>query len=348
MTLQFAAGLGFAIGAVLFFAAGFLLARVRRSSASDPPRAGDGQTAEGSEESGEISADSPELAQANRRISGLQKNTAVLERQKAALEKKREEFLRQLKKDLAYIEGQQKELRAKDAELQRKTDALGEAEAQNEKLRTELQEAKSRVQELTDTVNSMEASEAGKKDLSLQVSRMSEQLEELETLKQENRELQSYKNTAKELEAEVKELKSENAKLHSMKIFWDAPPQPVVPVSKEGLGQMFQLMVNRLSESRKARGAALADELGLMVAGTSDHAEALAGMGAVLTETNATLESMLPFGTIDHVKIVNQNELTLMMRPVTISGNDLILSTLTVGEGPGRNEVEKLLREITS
>ncbi len=109
--------------------------------------------------------------------------------------------------------------------------------AENEKLFAELQEAKSQVQGLTYKVNSLGEVREKNKDLSVKVEMLTAQVEELERLREKNRRLKSQTRAIKEMESEIKALKSKNEKLHSMKIFWDAPPQPVLSFSEEGVGR---------------------------------------------------------------------------------------------------------------
>ena len=379
MSFQLMVGLCSVIGAALFFAAGYMAARARFSAANTPPggrsgrspaaggrpaappsaggdalaglfleamQTGDRQAAE-KDRAKQQQVVQAKLKEASRNIQRLKKDTAILARQKAALETEKKDCRNRLQ-ELAAAETERRQMAAKLGECRKQMDTL---KGQNEKLAAELEAARSQSQTSEKDTPSIQALQTKNRDLSLQVRHLSEQLKELERLRQQNQELKSYKGRLKEKDAEIETLKSENAKLNSMKIFWDAPPQPVANLPKEGLGQMFQHMVNRLSESETARGVALADELGLMIAGTSPHAEALAGMAAVFTETRTTLETMLPFGTIDHFSIVNQKGLSLKMRPVTISGHDLILSTLTAGEGPDsadpdRARIEALLKEM--
>lgn len=407
ITPQLAIAIASVIGAALFFAAGFMLARVRRSSAdSDAARPPDApvphaeteavapkpdvipwdvwfedllveDTAAGKKpaagsapgayeaEAGEtlpeaaaepadsepgaaVQALREELEQAKENLARMEKDRALLEQQKTALEEEKSALQSQVQSLEETAEAERSETSRQIAGLEENAGESADLKAENEKLFAELQEAESQVKGLTYKVNSLDDVREKNKDLSVKVEMLTEQVEELERLRDENRRLKSQTRAFKEMEAEIKALKTENEKLHSMKIFWDAPPQPVLPFSEEGLGAMFQQIVNRLSESDNSRGAVLADELGLLVAGVGDHAEAMAGMAAVFSEISTNLKTMLPFGTIDHLSIVNQSDLTLTMRPLSVAADkyELVLSTLTVGKGPGRGVIENLMAEI--
>ncbi len=399
---QVAIAIASVIGAVLFFAAGFMLARVRPSAADSnaarPPDApvsyaettaaapkpgvipwdvwfedllADDKAAETSgshnaaaaetqskaaDEAGSgepeaaLQALQEELAQANENLARMEKDRVLLEQEKAALKEEKNALQKQVQNLEEKAAAERSETSRQIAELKENTGESGDLKAENEKLFAELAEAKSQVEGLTYKVNSLDNVREKNKDLSVKVEMLTEQVEALERLREENRRLKSQTRAVKEMESEIKALQSENEKLHSMKIFWDAPPQPVLPFSEEGLGAMFQQIVNRLCESEKSRGAVLADELGLLVAGVGDHAEPMAGMAAVFSEISTNLKTMLPFGKIDHLSIVNQSDLTLTMRPLSVAADkyELVLATLSVGEGPGRGTIENLMQEIAA
>ncbi|MFP3979891.1 MAG: hypothetical protein ACLFUY_00720 [Desulfobacterales bacterium] len=401
-TLQLTIAVCSALGAALFFAAGYILARIHPFS-SAPDSSGRSGSAGGSGKRDAISGpgaegepleilidalapDNPQktktrAAQAGTEVTGkavdklrarqlreareklkkaatyirrLKSHAEHIARQKQALELEKEDFEQEKKslqgqvQALESVEAERKRLSLEVAELKKQTDAATALQAENENLSAQLQEARDQVQHLSAKIESIGDVEEENKDLSLRVEMLTEQLEEMENLQEENSRLKTQQKAVREMESEIAALKSENANLKSMKIVQDGPPQPELHFSEKGLGAVLQHLVNRLSESENARGAVLADELGLMIAGTGAHSEAMAGMAAVFSETSAQLQNMLPFGEIDHMQIVNRNDLTLMIRPLSVSDHELILTTLSVGQGPDRNTIKSLMQDNAS
>ncbi|MCF8026692.1 MAG: hypothetical protein K9K82_14540 [Desulfobacteraceae bacterium] len=393
MTLQLTIAACSVIGAALFFAAGYMLARihpffsapdssVKRASAADPDaaaepleilidtlapdepqkaktRAAEADTVVTGKAVNELRA--RQLREAREKLKNaaayilrlknyaerLAREKQALEQEKGKLEQEKKSLQDQLQA-LESAEAERKRLSLEVAELKNRTDAATELQAEKENLSAQLQEARDQVQGLSAKIESKGTVEEENKDLSLRVEMLNEQLEEMEDLQEENSRLKAQQNAIQEMESEIAALKSENANLQSMKIVQAGPPQPVMHFTEEGLGAVLQHLVNRLSESENARGAVLADELGLMIAGTGAHSEAMAGIAAVFAETSAQLQNMLPLGEIDHMQIVNQNDLNLTIRPLSVSDHEMILTTLSVGRGPDRNTIENLMQEIAS
>jgi hypothetical protein len=378
MTFQVAVGLCIFAGALLFFAAGFLVARLLRrppvpgpqeepvsgapAPAASAQAGGEGglakvfldlldadprQESERKALAAELDNLRTELAEAGREIRRLRDAAADLAGRKDKLEKEKQELQARLQSS-ASTTARNAELAQKVSQLQQKLEAAEALRDENRRLAAELEAARSWRPAAVYQSGPEGTLEEENRKLSLQVRHLAGQVKEMHALREESRELKHCRRANKEMRSEIEALKTENAQLRSLQMLQETPPPPSASLPASGLGRSLQFLVNRLSESQAARGTALADELGLMVAGTGAHAEAMAGMAAVFSDIGATLNSMIPFGKIDHIQIANPNELTLTLRPVTISGHSLILSTLTAGEGPGRADVENLLKSAGS
>jgi hypothetical protein len=114
------------------------------------------------------------------------------------------------------------------------------------------------------------------------------------------------------------------------------------------LGGSFQHIANQLSNLEGSRGVVLADDLGLPIAGTGDHMEAMAGLAAVFSDVCLKLESMLPFGDVDVMQISNRQNLTIAMRPFDIAAANIIITTLSVGAAPDRGTINRLIAEAAT
>ena len=90
----------------------------------------------------------------------------------------------------------------------------------------------------------------------------------------------------------------------------------------------------------------MADDLGLLIAGTGNHIEGMAGMAAVFASICTKLDSLLPFGDISHLNISNLKDLTLSLYPIPMEEDTLVMATLSVGKGPDRARIMDLLNQI--
>jgi predicted regulator of Ras-like GTPase activity (Roadblock/LC7/MglB family) len=359
------------IGALFFFVSGYMIAARTRTAPSvarnSNPSKTDGprkvkvagpeiSSAEGEEKGQEVvfldalQTDRhglrKELSRANARLERWRKEAEALSARKRELERENREIENKLR-TLEEMRRQEPAPVRRPARLRELLDAFKSLRVEKEKLAYQIKLERRRVQEMLPKMEEMAELKKNNQELSLRVDQLKGELEVLE--QREHPGAGPRQGLAvEELKSEVRQLQSENAKLRSMKILWEAPPEPIAHFSKEGLGQMFQQLVNRLTVSDQVRGVALADELGLLIAGTSEYAEVLAALAAVFSKTKSRVATMLPLTEVDHLKIVNRNGLTLMMRPVTISGNHLVLSTLTTGEGPSRVSTEILLSEVAA
>jgi hypothetical protein len=276
------------------------------------------------------------LNEASRRLSAAIKEKDGLSQ---ALQRSRDDLTRQAEStgDLSGVEEINRELSLREERLDQQSRYVAELEDKNRELTL-------RAERLEEELNRLSDLEDTNLELSIRTERFDEHLKDLDILRDENRTLQS---SVVELDASRKEiarLKTENAKLNSLGIVLKKPAlQTVMPVSPDGLGGTFQTLVNQLSGDEDSRGVVLADELGLLVAGTGEHTESMAAMAAIYSTVSVRMDSIFPFGEISQIVVENTDELTITMQPYEIASEKLILTSLSVGPGPARESVVKLL-----
>ena len=243
------------------------------------------------------------------------------------------------------------EIEASAAEMAAQKTRSEEAERLREEkasLVDALKDSKLSMARMEEKIASLAEVQAKNQDLVINVEKLSSQVTTMDSLKEENRLLKSDSQELSQLKEENLRLKSENQQLKAMGIIQEPSPEPIAVNASEGLGGSFQSIVNQLSQSESSRGVALADDLGLLIAGTGDHVEGMAGMAAVFSTICAKLDSLLPFGDIRHLNISNQSGLNLSMYPVAIEEDTLVMTTLSVDEGPDRKTIEDALKQIPS
>jgi predicted regulator of Ras-like GTPase activity (Roadblock/LC7/MglB family) len=391
-TPEIAAGAGSVAGALLFFGAGFLLAKWKTVSVAVPKKAGTSMAS---------GANVPEAAGSTHHTDSVQRNEVLLENEqlKLANELQKEEnrtIVAAAKSRISKLKKQLEQANATMAELKSKLDAtsrnLSEEYAEKTSLSEAMQQMKEHFQGQGETEQDRSRLEERNRELSMQAEkyeqqisyiaeledknrelrlqterldeeftrlsdledvnlelsirteRFDEQLKDLDALRDENRTLQESLAVLEASKKEIVRLKEENAKLNSLGIVLKESPRPSsLPAAPDGLGGAFQNMVNTLSGEKSSRGVVLADELGLLVAGTGDHTESMAAMAAVFTTVSERMETVFPFGEISQIVIENMDELTITMQPYELASDRLILTALSVGPGPERASVAKLI-----
>lgn len=90
----------------------------------------------------------------------------------------------------------------------------------------------------------------------------------------------------------------------------------------------IQRFVADVVRAPSVSAAAVTDELGFLVAGSGEHAEALAAFGAYLTEAGARASGLLPIHEVRKVSIHDTAGVTLTARTIASAPNELVLVTL--------------------
>ncbi len=117
-------------------------------------------------------------------------------------------------------------------------------------------------------------------------------------------------------------------------------------MQRKGLGGAFQSMVNRMSQMDGSLGVVVADELGLLVAGTGEHMETLAGMAAVYSDIDRNVTALIPFGEIDFIRIRGLENLNLTIQPFKLESEKLVLTAFTSGKMPDRSFFDQFTRQL--
>lgn len=228
--------------------------------------------------------------------------------------------------------------------------SLDRQKDQNMELLGQLEEARRTHDTSAQKIEQMVHLNNEKHDLALKVGLLEERLKEHEQIQNENQDLKFKLKEAAQLEEKIEKLQSENAELRSRGITLEGAPNPVSkPISEkasyDGLGEIFENLVNQLSTGETSRGAVMADELGLLIAGTGKHMDALAVIAALFSEMYNKVKSIFPIGTVDCFEILNTQKVTIRIFPILIASNNLLIVTTSVGPGPDRETINNLLSE---
>lgn len=353
LTPEIIAGLSSFAGALLFFGAGFFMARLRSRPASDDVSeiapAGDSGTREDLLE--EVNR---ELASAQDQYRSVQRENQELERANAKLSADNKAFVAAARNRFLKMKKQLDEAVSESVSLKARIEELREHSASSDtvteemlmessSLKEALTQAEKETAELTARLSELENTNH---ELMIKARKLDEQSEELDALRAESGQLKSRLAEMHSLQEELEGLQNENARLLSMGIVLQEPPrEPVLAPSIDGIGGASQKLVSHLSQEKTSRGVVMADELGLPIAGTGEHVEAMAAMAAIFSTVSSRIESMLPFGLTRSMTIKNTDDLTITLQPVDIDPDRVIVCSLSVGPGPSRDQVLTLLEE---
>lgn len=212
-------------------------------------------------------------------------------------------------------------------------------------LSEKLIEARREIKELKDRVLTLEEEAKGYQALTLRLRYLNEQCQKMEELRESNVRLQKKADECKQLQEQIAVLCAENSRLRSLDVVLDTPPRPACVSYTEGLGNSLQHLVERLAQTEKARGVVLADDQGLLVAGTGEHLEGLAAAAAVFDALTHKVRTILPLSTPQRLTITDENSITLIAQPFVFASVQLVLVNLSVGPGPDRETIDRLIAE---
>jgi predicted regulator of Ras-like GTPase activity (Roadblock/LC7/MglB family) len=107
---------------------------------------------------------------------------------------------------------------------------------------------------------------------------------------------------------------------------------PVLPVGDlERDGASIEHYLERLCERGGARGAVVADDSGLVVAGAGLGVEALAALAATSLKYSANATDLISMGPVSMLTISDGTELTFTTVPIRVGSGTAILATLSTG-----------------
>jgi hypothetical protein len=153
---------------------------------------------------------------------------------------------------------------------------------------------------------------------------------ELEAAREEIVVLREQAAQAEELQREVAALTLEIADFKAMKFRASLPPPRSGATRTQPMNDAsYQQLVDRLAESAGAKSAAITDELGFVVAGTGEHAEALAAFGAYLIDAGGRALEFFPMQELGSVTVEDAHGVRLCARPMQQhSPENLVLVTI--------------------
>ena len=194
------------------------------------------------------------------------------------------------------------------------------------------------------------------KELGKELEQLKFQLKDRDHLQAENQALNEKLFEMENLKAQVAAMKSEKVRANNAAEFSEEllqskqiAPEEITHLEfvseREGLGQVFQSLVDQISKLEGSRGVVVADKLGLLIAGIGDYMDSMAGMAAICPEVANVISAFMPFGDIDVIKITNMHNLTLTMQPFELDSEKLILTTLVKGEGPTREAITQFTQQ---
>ena len=359
LTPQIAVVISFAAGAILFFGIGLFVGRL--TAKPENPRRSASTMAETAKSSvpGTLPTAASDMQQLQMQLNqALEKYQSLVVYAEGQKEKVRTSFAA-VKKRIELLNIQLAESVADKRTLSNEAGLLAARLKQSELDKEALLQEKEKISHaLEQSQNELEGarrsldklSDAQKRHQSLK--HKAEKLEGLnkvvEALRDENSWLRSQLGEAEALKIEIDALKRENATLTAMGMIIEKPPSHAIASPLEGLGGSFQNIANQLSGLEGSRGVALADDLGLLIAGTGDYMEAMAGMAAVFSDVCLKIGAMLPFGDVDAMKISNRQALTIAMMPFDIASTNVVVTTLSAGSVPDRETVSRIINQATS
>jgi predicted regulator of Ras-like GTPase activity (Roadblock/LC7/MglB family) len=95
-------------------------------------------------------------------------------------------------------------------------------------------------------------------------------------------------------------------------------------------GTVLRAILAAETRGSEFSGAVIADELGLVVASTGEHGDALAAYGAFLAGVGAKTSDNLPLTELRQLIVQDENDTTLTVRPIAAANDNFALVTLSM------------------
>lgn len=371
MTLQLAVIVSSVVGAILFFVSGYMTSRSASAS----------QEIDALRE--KVTAYRVRLADADRergQITNLMKEIDNLYEEKHALNASASQELNTLKDEITAYRN-----RLADAERERGRAAnLGEeiqklhaehntlldkyrkldhkwkeeshkaATLRDERsdLNQRLQQAMEQIRQLEGQTQRLKNLEVERNQVDLKLETMGRQLAALEPYKEENARLTNVVAEGSHLREIIGQLKQENRELRSLGLVTSHPLyKPSATTTRtppaENIGDSVQHLLERFSERTGARGMALADDNGLLVAGSGKYTEGLAVICALCDGLTTQLADVLPLGSLRQLVMVDANAVSAAIHPIQVGPDRLMLASLWVGARPGSRAIAEFLNQTS-
>lgn len=353
MTLEFAVIASSVVGAMLFFFGGYYFARpassplpetsaleqtpgqaVRDGSATSPH--GTKLVADDVSDSLEIDALRDEIVTCRNRLAKAEQEQGRI----AALEEEAQQHREKYRK----LEDENRELQERWNDKEREAGNLRDEKSD---LKRRLQQTLDEMDLLKEQAGRLKELEAERDQLTIRLESLERQVAVLEPYKEESARLTTLVAEVPHLRNTVDHLKQENRELRSQGLAYQ-PPTATTPKSPTPhLGSSMQHLLERFTENKGARGAALADEHGLLVAGTSEYAEGLAVTSALCDGLMTQLANILPLATLRQLVIVDTNAVAAAIYPFQVGPDRLILASLSVGPRPNNKAIDDFISQAS-
>jgi hypothetical protein len=125
-------------------------------------------------------------------------------------------------------------------------------------------------------------------------------------------------------------------------------PAPRSPAASPSTEHALNAVLARLGAAQGMRAVALADDLGLLLAGVGEAQGSLAAYGALLRQIAARGREYLPIGAFHRVEVEDVHHAVVSACPLSIHDAELSLVTLTTGSPPTDTQVSRVLRDAAS
>jgi predicted regulator of Ras-like GTPase activity (Roadblock/LC7/MglB family) len=186
--------------------------------------------------------------------------------------------------------------------------------------------------------------------MALELEALRGRVADAEALRADNAVLRAAADQCDSLSSRISELEAE-LQIARASAFAAAPApaaRPPAPprlraVPETSTEQSLQQVIDRVARLPGVRAVALADDLGLLVAGAGDHGTALAAYGGFLAGVGVRAREHLPLGGLRRCAIEDENATTICVSP--LRGAPLMLVTMSSGTGPNQQQVARLLED---
>lgn len=292
------------------------------------------------------------LQQTGDELQTVKKDFSVLQHDLETSRTENEELMRQK----AAYENTIDALRRRNTDSQSlPTEEITSQEYTNEldALRQEKQELSDKLHECSDDLKTLQQQSESlirltdeKNELAIKVEVLSNQVGAMDELQKENEQLRAANEELAVLQEKVNMLESENDSYRAKGLAMSAAPRWNKVGTGNGVAKTAERLVQSLVSRDNNRGAVVADQLGLAVAGCAEQIDALAGVGGLFCSIDEKIHSLLPFGTLERFDCVDTNELHLSVFPVVLSKEKLMVTTISSGQQISTASFHELLAAI--
>jgi predicted regulator of Ras-like GTPase activity (Roadblock/LC7/MglB family) len=247
-----------------------------------------------------------------------------------------------------FYQIQNDQLQVRNEELSGKVEQIQVLKAEIELLKIQVQNKDREITQVDHYKEKVNELEVQRYDLSMHLEAISHRLTDLEELRKTAVLFESQKIELDELRLKVDTLRQNNTELMAKGLYLERPEIAFSsPESDTLLGSLSGLLV-KLHSSPEIKAAAVADQIGLIVAetGPREYTEGLAGIAASFDTLNHHIHSFIPFGDLQQILITDKNDISITAFPVNISNEALMITILSTGPGPTQENVMQTLSTI--